>query len=54
MKSLHELIREPLRLLKRAFGGDDPDSPDDPYALVGAPRKPKPPGRRAAAVVEPE
>jgi hypothetical protein len=32
------------RLLKR-----DPELPEDPYAMVGAPKKPKLPQRRAAA-----
>lgn len=32
----------------------EPGSPEDPYAYVGAPKKPKPPTRSAAAAVEPE
>jgi len=44
-------IREVLERLKRFFKRE-PESPDDPYALVGAPKKPRPPHRSAAAVVE--
>ena len=31
----------------------EPEHPDDPYALVGAPKKPRPPLRGAAAAVDP-
>jgi hypothetical protein len=41
-------IRDILDRIKRLFRRE-PDSPDDPYALVGAPKKPRPPYRRAAA-----
>jgi hypothetical protein len=40
------------RLLKRE-GPDSPD-PDDPYAMVTAPRKPRPPHRSAAVADEPD
>jgi hypothetical protein len=30
----------------------EPGSPDDPYALVGAPKKPRPPHRSAGAAVD--
>ena len=32
----------------------EPESPDDPYAYVGAPKKPRPPHRAGAVAVEPE
>jgi hypothetical protein len=32
----------------------NPESPDDPYAYVGAPKKPRPPVRSASAAVHPE
>jgi len=38
------LVEKVKRFLKR-----DPESPDDPYALVGAPKKPRTPRRSAAA-----
>lgn len=41
---LRELIEKVKRFLKR-----EPESPDDPYAMVGAPKKPRPPRRSAAA-----
>jgi hypothetical protein len=41
---LRQWIEKVKRFLKR-----EPDSPDDPYALVGAPKKPRPPRRSAAA-----
>jgi alkanesulfonate monooxygenase SsuD/methylene tetrahydromethanopterin reductase-like flavin-dependent oxidoreductase (luciferase family) len=45
-RRLREILDRIRRLLKRE---PDPDSPDDPYALVGAPKKPRPPHRSAAA-----
>jgi len=41
---LRSLIEKVKRFLKR-----DPESPDDPYAMVGAPKKPRPPRRSASA-----
>ena len=41
-------IRDFFKRIRRLFRRD-PDSPDDPYALVGAPKKPRPPQRHAAA-----
>jgi hypothetical protein len=32
----------------------DPENPDDPYAMVGAPIKPRPPLRHSSVAVEPE
>jgi alkanesulfonate monooxygenase SsuD/methylene tetrahydromethanopterin reductase-like flavin-dependent oxidoreductase (luciferase family) len=46
-QSRHRL-RDILDRIRRLFRRE-PDSPDDPYALVGAPKKPRPPYRRAAA-----
>jgi hypothetical protein len=40
-----------LTRIKRFFKRE-PESPDDPYALVGAPKKPRLP-RRSAAAAEP-
>jgi hypothetical protein len=51
--SLRERMRRTmasLRLLKR----EKPDPPDDPYAMVTAPKKPRPPHRSAAVADEPE
>ncbi|MBZ5622457.1 MAG: hypothetical protein LAQ69_27545 [Acidobacteriia bacterium] len=41
---IHKWIEKVRRLLKR-----EPESPDDPYAMVGAPKKPRLPHRSAAA-----
>jgi hypothetical protein len=45
---LDDLIRRLKRLLRR-----DPEPPEDPYAYVGAPKKPRPRGRSAGAAVDP-
>ena len=50
-------MREKLRIvqaLKRWLRRREPEHPDDPYALVGAPKKPRPPVRSAASSVRPE
>lgn len=51
MNQCFQPIRDVLEHLKRFFKRE-PESPDDPYALVGAPKKPRPPRRSAAAAVE--
>ncbi len=38
--------------IRRFFKRQQPEPPEDPYAYVGAPKKPRPPYRSAAA--EPE
>jgi len=38
--------------IKRWFQRPRPELPEDPYAIVTAPKKPRPPGRSAAAVAE--
>jgi hypothetical protein len=43
-RPLGDLWRKLKRFLKRG-----PESADDPYALVGAPKKPRPPHRSSAA-----
>ena len=40
--------------LKRFLKRERPDPPDDPYAMVTAPKKPRPPHRSAAVADEPE
>jgi hypothetical protein len=47
----HGRIRDLFARLKRFFKRE-PESPGDPYALVGAPKKPRPPHRSAGAAVE--
>ena len=44
----HGKLRQLLEKVKRFLKGE-PESPDDPYAMVGAPKKPRLPGRSAAA-----
>jgi hypothetical protein len=46
---LKQLLARLRRLLKR-----EPELPEDPYAYVGAPKKPRLPHRSASAAVEPE
>ena len=42
-----------LRFLRRQPGvRKEPDTPQDPYAYVGAPKRPRTPNRGAAAVAE--
>jgi len=53
-KEVHDVLSrlcEALQMLKRFFRRE-PDLPDDPYASVRAPKKPRPAGRSAAAVAE--
>jgi hypothetical protein len=43
-------LREMLDRVRRLFRREpEPGSPEDPYAMVGAPKKPRPPYRSAAA-----
>jgi hypothetical protein len=45
-RSTHSRVRDILKRLSRFLKREPPE---DPYAYVGAPRKPKLPGRSAAA-----
>ena len=49
----HERIRKAVEAIRRLFRRE-PADPDDPYALVMAPKKPRPPLRSASAAVRPE
>jgi len=51
MKRKQSKYRRILDRIKRFFRAE-PDPPDDPYAYVGAPRKPKRPQRSAGATAE--
>jgi hypothetical protein len=51
--SLREKVRI-VQALKRWLRRGEPEHPDAPYALVGAPKKPRPPARSAASSVRPE
>jgi hypothetical protein len=48
MKQRRRPLRELLDRVRRLFRRE-PEHPDDPYAMVGAPKKPRPPHRGAAA-----
>jgi len=48
MKRERKPMREWLQRIKRIFRRE-PDVPDDPYAYVGAPKKPRTPLRSASA-----
>jgi hypothetical protein len=57
-KSKDSRIRRALRNLfqriyKKQPSRKEPDLPEDPYAYVTAPKKPRPSNRSAAAVAEP-
>jgi hypothetical protein len=47
-RNLHRRVRDAMERIKRLFRRE-PESPDDPYAFVGAPKKPRPPHRSASA-----
>jgi hypothetical protein len=50
LNRLEELMRKLKAWLKfRPKGEPEPGSPDDPFAYVGAPKKPRTPNRSAAA-----
>jgi hypothetical protein len=50
-RSVHKVLVDQIRRwLKRR----EPEHPDDPYALVGAPKKPRTPLRTLAAKARPE
>lgn len=49
--SVHEVL---LNQIRRWMKRREPGHPDDPYALVGAPKKPRPPLRTLAARDKPE
>ncbi|MGA2266946.1 MAG: hypothetical protein ABSH44_00625 [Bryobacteraceae bacterium] len=53
-RAWHERIRRTMGALRRFLKRERPDPPDDPYAMVGAPKKPRPPHRSAAVADEPE
>jgi|GEM_PF-5100931 len=48
-RTAKKLLERILAALKRTA---EPGHPDDPYALVGAPKKPRPPLRGAAAALD--
>ncbi len=45
------MFDQAIRVLKSLFK-KEPDETEDPYSYVGAPKKPKPPLRSAAAAAE--
>jgi hypothetical protein len=47
-------MRRALAELKRLLKREGPEPADDPYAMVTAPKKPRPPHRSAAMADEPE
>ncbi len=49
---LDRALRSLKRFFKKRFFRKDPDEMEDPYAYVGAPKKPRPPLRCAAAAAE--
>jgi len=53
-RSLRQRMRLTIAALKRLLKRERPEPPDDPYAMVTAPKKPLPPHRSAAVADEPE
>jgi alkanesulfonate monooxygenase SsuD/methylene tetrahydromethanopterin reductase-like flavin-dependent oxidoreductase (luciferase family) len=53
-RSLRERMRRAVASLKRLLKREGPEPPDDLYAMVTAPTKPRPPHRSAAVADEPE
>ena len=53
-RSLRERMRRAMASLRRLLKREGPDPPDAPYAMVTAPKKPRPPHRSAAVADEPE
>jgi len=53
-RSLRERMRRTMASLKRLLKRERPDPPDDPHAMVTAPKKPRPPHRSTAVADEPE
>ncbi len=52
-RPFHRRIRDTWTALKRWVQRAEPEAPEDPYAYVGAPTKPRTPRRSAAAKAEP-
>jgi hypothetical protein len=50
---IDDVWRKVLALIGRGKAEGSTD-PDDPYAMVGAPKKPRPPLRRSSIAIEPE
>lgn len=50
-RPVHKVLIDQIR---RWIKRQEPEHPDDPYALVGAPKKPRPPLRTLAAKARPE
>lgn len=53
-RTLRKSVGRAWRKIKRIFQRDEPGWPDDPYAYVTAPKKPRLPHRSAAVAEEPE
>jgi hypothetical protein len=48
------LIRGVWKKLVGLLGKGKTEDPDDPFAMVGAPKKPRPPLRHSSVAIEPE
>ena len=53
-RSLRERMHRTMASLRRLLKREGPEPPDDPYAMVTAPKKPRLPHRSAAVADEPE
>lgn len=52
--SIQEGMRDILSAIRRLLRRGSQPEGDDPYALVTAPRKPRPPTRRSSIAAKPE
>ena len=52
-RPVHRRIRDTWTAVKRWLQRAEPEPPEDPYAYVGAPKKPRTPTRSASAEAEP-
>jgi len=49
---MRELWQRVMKRLRKNPFRKEPEAPEDPFAYVTAPKRPRPPGRSAAAVAE--
>ena len=48
------VIQDVWKKVLELIGKGKAEDPGDPYAMVGAPKKPRPPLRRSSVAIEPE
>jgi hypothetical protein len=53
-KDRQTTLEKAKQALRRWMKRPEPEAPGDPYALVGAPKKPRPPLKSGAVAVHPD